>query len=369
MVGNGGIALELAYHLRDIDVVWVVKHKHIGDAFFDADAAEFLLEELVKHNKHEKEEVHHPQRLSQPHGHPTRHDGHRLEESASLGKKAAGIESYTDLPGHAVGPRWAGTLGLSTAQRGVNENVGPGSNTLHIECKCDVVSIMPSRTDEIFNNSSEYKYSVGLSDGRFVQTDLIISAIGVDPGASLRWVPPSVQRGKENALLVNDRMETSVPDVYAAGDACCARWAEERSAHWFQMRLWSQARCMAVYAAHCMCGVYDQRGADMAFEVFTHVTRFLGKKVVFLGLYNGQRLENEPERDMVSYSRIMDPLEPEGRTFVRILLLRGRVQGAVMIGDTDLEETMENLIMDGLDVSRYGAELLDPDVELDHVFD
>ena len=30
---------------------------------------------------------------------------------------------------------------------------------------------------------------------------------------------------------------------------------------------------------------------------------------------------------------------------------------------------MENLIMDGLDVSQYGPALLDPDVELDHVFD
>ena len=30
---------------------------------------------------------------------------------------------------------------------------------------------------------------------------------------------------------------------------------------------------------------------------------------------------------------------------------------------------MENLIMDGLDVSRYGPDLLDPDAELDHIFD
>ena len=37
--------------------------------------------------------------------------------------------------------------------------------------------------------------------------------------------------------------------------------------------------------------------------------------------------------------------------------------------DADLEETMENLILDGVDVSRYGPELLDPDAELDHIFD
>ena len=45
-------------------------------------------------------------------------------------------------------------------------------------------------------------------------------------------------------------------------------------------------------------------GADMAFELFSHVTRFLGRKVVLLGLYNGQRLEAEPAADLVSYSRV-----------------------------------------------------------------
>ena len=56
-------------------------------------------------------------------------------------------------------------------------------------------------------------------------------------------------------------------------------------------------------------------------------------------------------------------------TFVRVLLLRGRMMGAVLLGPTDLEETFENLILDGLDLSQYGPALLDPEVELDHMFD
>ena len=35
----------------------------------------------------------------------------------------------------------------------------------------------------------------------------------------------------------------------------------------------------------------------------------------------------------------------------------------------DLEEVFENLILDQLDVGGYGAQLLHPDFELDHVFD
>lgn len=101
---------------------------------------------------------------------------------------------------------------------------------------------------------------------------------------------------------------------------------------------------------------------------FTHVTRFLGKKVVLLGLYNGQKLQHEPEQDVVMYTRALDEGMP-GATFVRVLLLRGKMQGAVLIGETDLEETFENLILDGLDLSQFGPGLLDPDIELDHVFD
>ncbi len=68
------------------------------------------------------------------------------------------------------------------------------------------------------------------------------------------------------------------------------------------------------------------------------------------------------------YSRVLDAGSPEA-TFVRVLLLRGRMQGAVLIGETDLEETFENLILDGLDLTQFGPGLLDPDIELDHVFD
>lgn len=116
--------------------------------------------------------------------------------------------------------------------------------------------------------------------------------------------------------------------------------------------------CLCCCVCCCCCGLSQ----------FTHVTRFLGRKVVLLGLYNGQKLQHERAEDVVMYSRVLDEGSPAA-TFVRVLLLRGRMQGAVLVGETELEETFENLILDGLDLSQYGPGLLDPDVELDHVFD
>ena len=70
----------------------------------------------------------------------------------------------------------------------------------------------------------------------------------------------------------------------------------------------------------------------------------------------------------MTYARSDDPSAPNPR-FVRVLLLRGRMAGAALVGETDLEETFENLILDGVDLSSYGPSLLDPDVDVEDYFD
>lgn len=216
------------------------------------------------------------------------------------------------------------------------------------------------------------------SNGKTYGADLIISAIGVQPATD--WLPPSIHRADDGGILINATCQSSVAHVYAAGDACTVQPGCQ-APHWFQMRLWTQARILGAFAAQCMCGVADELALGFNLELFTHVTRFCGKKVIFLGLYNGQKLDKERAEDIALYSRVLEGegggegghagccrpgasrKQPEAiraedalreRTFVRVLMLRGRMQGAVLIGDTDLEEAFENLILDGLDLSRYG---------------
>ena len=66
---------------------------------------------------------------------------------------------------------------------------------------------------------------------------------------------------------------------------------------------------------------------------------------------------------------ILEEEVPRLIILVRVLLLRGRMQGAVLIGHTDLEETFENLILNGLDLSSYGPHLLDPEIDIEDYFD
>lgn len=53
----------------------------------------------------------------------------------------------------------------------------------------------------------------------------------------------------------------------------------------------------------------------------------------------------------------------------QVVLSRGRMVGAVLIGETDLEETFENLILNQMDLSRYGEDLLNPDIDIEDYFD
>eukprot|EP00959_Pyramimonas_sp_CCMP1952_P412480 8643748-Pyramimonas_sp.AAC.1 len=78
-------------------------------------------------------------------------------------------------------------------------------------------------------------------------------------------------------------MRSSAEGVFAAGDACTASWEKDPSAHWFQMRLWTQARAHGRYAAHCMAAGNPGADPDLAvgfhLELFTHTARFFGLKV------------------------------------------------------------------------------------------
>lgn len=73
---------------------------------------------------------------------------------------------------------------------------------------------------------------------------------------------------------------------------------------------------------------------------------------------------------------LADPLkwliDPDGATIfteLQVVLEKGRVRGAMLIGDTGLAETFENLILNATDVSEIGVDLLSLDVDIEDFFD
>ena len=61
-----------------------------------------------------------------------------------------------------------------------------------------------------------------LKDGAPLHADMVVLAIGVSPDTELAR-GAGLELGVRNSIVVNDRMETSVPDIYAIGDAVQVR--------------------------------------------------------------------------------------------------------------------------------------------------
>lgn len=120
---------------------------------------------------------------------------------------------------------------------------------------------------------------------------------------------------------------------------------------------------MGFYAAKCISAHIQHTSPELFFnfDIFSHVTRFFGLRVILLGLYNGQSLSL---RDCSIQYRVTAKNE-----LIKVVLQNGTMKGAVLIGETDFEETFEQLIYNQLDLSRFGEHLLDDVIDLEDFFD
>ncbi|PBC25680.1 pyridine nucleotide-disulfide oxidoreductase domain-containing protein 1 [Apis cerana] len=329
IVGNGGIATEIVHEVDGLEMIWVIKDKHISATFVDPGASEFFMNKIYKNDTFVHTNV------------------------SSLTKRMrytiSDITAVADGP--ALGPDWHNNFDIKSTYL--------KSAKIQIEYECEVIKILNKSEQKEFDPMEEWPIYVQLTNGKIIGCDFIVSATGVIPNSDIIGLE-DIKKEKDGGLLVDWKLETSKQDIYAAGDVCSAGWVLAK--HWFQMRLWTQAHQMGRYAAKSMVSKMKNEEflQDFCFELFTHVTKFFGYKVVLLGLYNGQKLDNNYEV-LLRITR--------GEEYIKLILKNGKMQGAVLIGDTNLEEMCENLILNQLDLSVYGEDLLNPDIDIEDYFD
>eukprot|EP00753_Platysulcus_tardus_P022735 PLAT9950.1.p1 GENE.PLAT9950.1~~PLAT9950.1.p1 ORF type:complete len:546 (-),score=191.68 PLAT9950.1:139-1776(-) len=403
LLGNGGIAMEFAHTVTHCEVSWAVKDDYIGNTFFDASASAFFLSSL-RSDEEGKEEVEEGKKEDDAeHG-----DG----EPAGWEEEAGG--DLDRLFGNAIGPQWVeGIPAAEECKRKLNILHRLHITAVRFSCEKEWTPCVSAEemaaaraaadalgdawTSSIDATSREgWPTLAWMSDGRVLGVDFILSATGVTPNSE--WCRDVLECSDDGGIIVDDLMRTTAaPHIFAAGDVCSL---SNDSQHWFQMRLWSQAHTMGQFAAQAMLGEVDELGGGLHFELFAHATRFFGFKVVLLGLFNGQGLGDDYEhvirkRVVTSEGVVVDEggdgeaalttaasadsklrcdvevllrITP-GEEYIKLVLLHGRLQGAMLIGETDLEETFENLILNQLDLSAYGADLLDDSIDIEDYFD
>ena len=88
---------------------------------------------------------------------------------------------------------------------------------LHAQLREKGVKLMLGRTVEGFAADGD-RVSVLIKDEAPLTADMVVLAIGVTPDTALAK-DTGLELGIKGSIVVNDRMETSVPDIYAVGDA------------------------------------------------------------------------------------------------------------------------------------------------------
>lgn len=317
LVGNGGIASEIAFEISNIEIDWVVKDAHISSTFVDAGAAKFFESRL--HNKDK-----------------------RGAEQTVVKRMRYMEETAGTSRGAALGPDWHRLIDMSGTTP-VNIRVHYGSEV----------------TQVTRNIEGDHPISVELTNGEIIPTDFIVSATGVHPFTNFTS-DVSFALGPDGGIIVNELMKTSIDSVFAAGDVCCAGW--EPSGFWHQMKLWTQARQMGMMAGKSIVADHNKEPIyqDFCFELFSHVTKLYGYQVVLLGKFNAQGLDENYE--------LLFRITPDTE-YIKFVLKEGRLVGALLIGETGLEETCENLILNRIDLTPFGDDILNPNIDIEDYFD
>ncbi|KAI6228003.1 Pyridine nucleotide-disufhide oxidoreductase [Aphelenchoides besseyi] len=322
ILGDGGIAMEAAYELKNLDIIWASKNAYIGSPFFDATIALALEARFSagRESSHVKQE--------------------RPFDKFTVGQNT-GAEK-TNL-GCSLGPNWLSQLKQTTSTE--------QERSLTIK-RC-VAAVGYHSMNPKDNNDREWNVYVEFNDGTVVGCDLIIEALGVVPLSDIwkrDW--PQLKMAFDLGVQVDERMRTNAPDVYACGDVCTII-RENAPRTWKQMRLWSQARVEGIYTARCMMD--PDYEADPWFDMFTHVTTFGGQKVVLLGDYLA-------ETGDVEHVFTADQM-------TRISIQDNRVVGAILVGPTDLDEVFETLILNAFDISTLPRPIVNHQIDISDYFD
>jgi nitrite reductase (NADH) large subunit len=169
---------------------------------------------------------------------------------------------------------------------------------------------------------------VTLADGRSLDTEILLFAAGITPNVELaRDAGLKVNRG----VVVDDRMATDDPAVFAAGDL--AEWNGQ------VLGLWptgvSQAEVAAVNAV----------GGDRRYEGVVPVTilKVVGIELTSIGRFQA----TAPDEEVIALE------DGSGAKYRKLVIADGRIVGAILLGYTREVAPVRTAIMRGFDVTAH----------------
>lgn len=192
-----------------------------------------------------------------------------------------------------------------------------------------------------FSTTEDNRILVKTGNGDSFETDLVILSIGVRPNASLA-AAAGIQLGKHGGILVNEFLETSIRDIYAAGDVIEFKHpvTSETTPTFLAGPANKQGRIVAnnIHSSHS--SVYTGSVSTAIVKVFDHVLSSTGVNAATL-----QR-NNTPYMQATVYGNSHSGYYPGGtQTLIRLLFSpeNGTILGAQLAGEKGIDKRTDVL--------------------------
>lgn len=193
-------------------------------------------------------------------------------------------------------------------------------------------SIARRMVKKILGESSKPPLLVKLDNGKTIGADLVISATGVKP--TIGFLKDSGIK-TDAGIRVNEKMETNVPGVYAAGDAAQAE--EFYTQSWVVNAIQPNAADQARIAASNMAGKSTRSQGTMAINVLDTLGLISASFGQWMGVEGGDRTELIDEENFRYLSLEFKDDILVGATSLGLTqhvgVIRGLIQGKVKLGE------------------------------------
>lgn len=182
-----------------------------------------------------------------------------------------------------------------------------------------------------------------LTDGGFLQTEIVVIAIGVVPNYNLaKDGGVNVDRG----ILVDDHMSTDAADVYAAGDV--AQALDMLTGENRVVPIWPNAYNQGYCAGKNMAGNSTEYSGGLAMNSIS----FYGLPTVSVGTVN-------PPEDDMGFETAMK-LDEKKKSYRKLVFQGERLVGYVLVGDIDQAGMFTSFVKFGLPIEKEAkARLMD----------
>ncbi|MFC1936152.1 NAD(P)/FAD-dependent oxidoreductase [Chloroflexota bacterium] len=200
------------------------------------------------------------------------------------------------------------------------------------------------------------------TDGREIKCQLAAFAIGVRPRLELAQASGL---DTERGILVNEFLQTSQPEIYAAGDA--AQVYDPLTGRSTLDSLWSTARQQGYFAGLNMTGQPSRYQKSVPFNV----TRLAGLTTTIIGMVGSRQVDEEMQGivrgESETWHSIPDAIACQSNFDVnrlRLLVGRNRLLGAVVMGNQTLSQPLQHMIAFEADITPIREQLLQPNANL-----